>query len=116
MSKPAKSTKKTPAQDPPLEELEIGSAIYLTRLTTKFNNRKSWQRPDERMVQAVIPGTIHKIMVKEGAEVNLGTPLLILEAMKMRNKVLSPVQGVIRKIHVAEGEKVRKERLLLEIK
>lgn len=116
MSKPEKSTKKTPVHDPPLEELEISHAIFLTRLTSKFNNRKSWQKPDERMVKAVIPGTIQKIMAIEGAEVNQGTPLLILEAMKMRNEVLSPIQGVIRKIHVAEGEMVRRDHLLLEFK
>lgn len=116
MSKSTKSPRTTPEQDASMVELEIGSAIYLTRLTTKFNNRKSWQRPDERMVQAVIPGTIREIMVKEGTEVDLGTPLLILEAMKMRNEVLSPVLGVISKIHVAEGDLVHKAQLLLEIK
>ena len=115
MSKLPKSPRTTPDHDPPLVEFEIGSAVYLTRLTTKFNNRKSWQRPDERMVHAVIPGTIREIMVKEGTKVDLGAPLLILEAMKMRNEVLSPVEGVISKIHVAEGEMVRKAQLLLEI-
>ena len=115
MSKSTKSPRTTLDHDPPLVEFEIGSAIYITRLTTKFKNRESWQPLDERMVHAVIPGTIREIMVKEGAEVDMGTPLLILEAMKMRNKVLSPVDGVISKIHVSEGEMVRKTQLLLEI-
>lgn len=116
MNKSIKTIRTTREQDPSLVEFEIGSVIYITRLTTKFKNRKSWNRPDERMVQAAIPGTIREIMVQEGAEVDLGTPLLILEAMKMRNKVLSPVQGVINKIHVSEGDMVSREALLLEIK
>ncbi|MCK4748790.1 MAG: acetyl-CoA carboxylase biotin carboxyl carrier protein subunit [Bacteroidales bacterium] len=115
MSKPAKSVKKLPIE-PPLERLQIGSVRYATRLTKKFVNRKSWQRPDNRKLPAVIPGTIQKIMVKEGDEVILGTPLLILEAMKMRNEVLSPMDGVILKIHVSEGDLVPRNHLLLEFK
>lgn len=115
MSKKDQASKKHPASDPSMESLEIGSAVYTTRLTAKFKNREVWKRPDERRIEAFIPGTIQHIMAKEGQEVSTGTPLLILEAMKMRNEVLSPVNGVIRKIHVQEGEMVPKSHLLLEI-
>jgi biotin carboxyl carrier protein len=54
-------------------------------------------------------------MAREGDEVAVGTPLLILEAMKMRNEVLSTVDGVVLKIHVREGEMVPKSHLLLEL-
>jgi biotin carboxyl carrier protein len=116
MSKQAKPAKDTPVQEIPLEELEIGSALYVTKLTNKFNNRKSWKRPDDRKLHAIIPGTIQKVMVKEGDQVKQGTPLMILEAMKMRNEVLSPVEGVIRKIHVSVGNMVPKDYLLVEFK
>ena len=105
----------TSAGQAAMESLEIGGALYVTRLTNKFRQREQWKRPDERRVEAFIPGTIQRIMVKEGQEVSTGTPLLILEAMKMRNEVLSPVNGIIRKIHVSEGELVPKSRLLVEI-
>ena len=77
-----------------MESLEIGSAVYATRLTAKFRNRANWQRPDEKRVEAFIPGTIQQIMVQEGQEVETGTPLLILEAMKMRNEVLAPLTPI----------------------
>lgn len=115
MSNKEKSSKKNPASEPRMESLEIGGALYTTRLTSKFRNRKSWQKPDERRIVAVIPGNIQRIMAKEGDEVPAGTPLLILEAMKMRNEVLSPVDGVVRKIHVSEGEMVPKSYLLIEM-
>jgi len=99
-----------------MEELEIGSVIYQTRLTAKFTNRKSWKRPEERKVVAVIPGTIQRLMVAEGDEVAEGSPLMILEAMKMLNEVRAPVQGVIKKIYIKEGEQVSKDLLLLEFK
>lgn len=109
-------SKKKETIHPPLEELEIGSAVYATRLTKKFLNRKPYKRPDVRKLAAVIPGTIQKIMVSEGDEVKQGTPMLILEAMKMENLVLSPMDGIIKKIHVSKGELVPKEHLLLEFK
>lgn len=115
MSNKEKSSKKNPTSEPRMETLEIGSALYTTRLTSKFRNRKSWQKPDEKRIEAVIPGTIQRIMAKEGDEVPAGTPLLILEAMKMRNEVLSPVGGVVRKIHVSEGEMVSRSHLLIEM-
>jgi len=115
MSNKDLASKKNPAIEPDMESLEIGSALYATRLTAKFKNREGWQRPDEKRVEAFIPGTIQRIMAQEGQEVEAGTPLLILEAMKMRNEVLSPLNGVISKIYVKEGEMVSKSHLLIKI-
>ena len=115
MSNKEKSSNKSRSDKPTMESLEIGSAMYTTRLTSKFRNRESWKRPNEKNIEAVIPGTIQRIMAKEGDQVASGTPLLILEAMKMRNEVLSPIDGVIRKIHVSEGEMVSKSHLLVEM-
>ena len=98
----------------PMVHLVIGGATYTTRLTNKFKNRENWIRPDNRLVKAVIPGTIQRIMVSEGDQVEAGTPMLILEAMKMRNEVLSPITGVIKGIYATEGEQVPKEFLLVE--
>ena len=115
MSKQEKhSAEKSPGENT-LENLEIGNVLYVTRLTSKFRHRKNWERPNLRMVKAVIPGTIQKIMVKVGEKVEAGTPMLILEAMKMRNEVLAPVEGVVRSIHVHEGEQVPKSHLLVEL-
>ncbi|RPI42286.1 MAG: acetyl-CoA carboxylase biotin carboxyl carrier protein subunit [Bacteroidetes bacterium] len=99
----------------PLEPFQVGGAIYDTRLTGKFSNRKPWVRPDERLVLSFIPGTIQKIFIREGMQIEAGTPLLILEAMKMRNELLSPVSGKIKRIHVSEGDMVPKNHLLVEI-
>lgn len=115
MSTKETTSKKDKFPPLPMETLEIGNAIYTTRLTNKFKNRSNWQKPDERKILAVIPGTIQRIIVSEGDEVKAGTPLLILEAMKMRNEVLAPVDGVIGKIHVSEGIHVPKSQLLVEI-
>lgn len=103
-----------PVKSPPFEKLEIGNAVYQTRLTTKFKNRITWKRPDINILAAIIPGTIQQIMVEEGALVESGTPILILEAMKMRNVIVSPVNGSIKKIFVALGEQVAKDHIMVE--
>ena len=100
-------------QAPPMEELEIGSALYTTRLTNKFRNRPRWERPDEKKVLAVIPGTIQEVFVEAGQEIQSGDPLMILEAMKMRNEVVAPCSGIIEKVNVTKGEMVPKNHLLV---
>ena len=78
MSNKKKPAKKSAPVEPAMESLEIGGDLYITRLTSKFRNRQIWQKPDEKRIEAVIPGTIQKIMAKEGDEVVAGTPLLKL--------------------------------------
>lgn len=97
-----------------MEELEIGGAIYSTRLTSKFKNRKSWELPNERKIFSVIPGTIQKVMVSDGEKVAIGDSMMILEAMKMRNEVKATHNGIVKRVNVKEGEHVSKAYLLLE--
>jgi biotin carboxyl carrier protein len=64
-------------------------------------------------IKAPMPGSILSIVVKEGAEVAKGDPLLILEAMKMENMIKSPGDGIIDKILVGEKESVEKNQVLI---
>jgi glutaconyl-CoA/methylmalonyl-CoA decarboxylase subunit gamma len=66
-------------------------------------------------IRAPMPGRITNILVKEGEAVETGTPLLILEAMKMQNELTSPTNGVVKSIHVREGDAVKKDTLLLVV-
>ena len=55
---------------------------------------------------AGMPGKIVKVMVKEGQEVDEGTPLLIMEAMKMENEMKASTAGKVKKVLVAAGDNV----------
>lgn len=66
-------------------------------------------------VSAFMPGTIQKIYVKIGDKVKKGDKILILDAMKMDNELLSPRNGVVEKINITEGEKVPKNHNLVEL-
>ncbi len=55
---------------------------------------------------APMPGKIVAVMVKPGQKVGKGTPLVILEAMKMEHTIAAPADGVVKEIHYAPGEQV----------
>lgn len=57
-------------------------------------------------VKSVMPGIVTKVLVNPGEAVTNGTPLLILEAMKMENEIRSPGDGTVSKVHVSEGQTV----------
>jgi biotin carboxyl carrier protein len=67
-----------------------------------------------REIKAPMPGLVLKIMVEEGAEVKKGDNLLVLEAMKMENILKSTTDGIIKKIHVSQGDKIEKNTVLLQ--
>ncbi len=66
-------------------------------------------------LKAIIPGTILKILVKEGETVTAEQPVLILEAMKMNNRIQAERDGVVKKIHVKVGDKIPKNHIMMEI-
>lgn len=66
-------------------------------------------------ILAPMPGKIVRIPVAENSHVEDGTPLIVMEAMKMQNEFRSPRQGIIRKIHVKEGDTVAAQQPLVTI-
>ncbi|MBK5202873.1 MAG: acetyl-CoA carboxylase biotin carboxyl carrier protein subunit [Prolixibacteraceae bacterium] len=66
-------------------------------------------------VRSPMPGKIEEIFVKEGSVVKKGEPLLILEAMKMQNQILSPDNAVVKAVHIKEKDSVASKQLLLEL-
>ncbi len=98
-----------------LGSFTIGGMYYKTLLTKKFINRPRYEEPDINLVKAFIPGTIVDIKIKKGQKVTEGEPLLLLEAMKMRNIIASPKEGRIKKVWVKKGDNVAKNQLLVEL-
>ncbi len=58
------------------------------------------------LLTAPMPGTVLDIKVTEGQTVKAGDIVLILEAMKMENEIVSPKDGVINKIHTSKSTTV----------
>ncbi len=62
-----------------------------------------------------MPGKVVEVRVKDGERVAKGAVLLVVEAMKMRNEVTSPVDGVVRDLAVKEGSNVRAREAMLVV-
>ncbi len=58
------------------------------------------------VVKSVMPGVVVELLAAEGDVVEKDQPLLILEAMKMQNEIGAPMAGVVKSLHVGEGEAV----------
>lgn len=66
-------------------------------------------------VRPPMPGKILEVRVKDGDTVTVGQLLIVLEAMKMRNEVVSPKAGTITGLAVAPGTSVKAADVLLRI-
>lgn len=64
---------------------------------------------------APMPATVRKIVVAEGARVQKGDTLLVLEAMKMELPVRAPSDGLVKSISCREGELVQPGVPLVEM-
>jgi pyruvate carboxylase subunit B len=98
------------------DKLEIDGVVYKTTLSPKFARRKPWTPPDPGAVTTFIPGTVVEMHAREGEHVKVGELLCVLDAMKMRNKVLAPVAGTVIKVHVKKGDRLPKNTLMFEIR
>lgn len=66
-------------------------------------------------VRSPMPGKVIKICAAEGDACRKNQTLVIVEAMKMENEVQAGLEGVVKKIHVAVGDLVDAEMILVEI-
>lgn len=95
--------------------LNINSGLYKTNLSSSFKNRKPYKPADPKLILSFIPGTVIDILVKEGQDIKKGEDLMILDAMKMKNRLKSSMDGRVKKIAVEKGTRVPKGVILIEL-
>lgn len=66
-------------------------------------------------IESPMPGTILDIKVSVGQSVEVNEPLVILEAMKMENDIVTSAAGTVAAIHVNKGDVVNTGALLISI-
>lgn len=57
-------------------------------------------------IKTAMPGKVVRILVEQGAEVEKGDGVIVVEAMKMQNELKSPKDGIVREIRFSEGATV----------
>jgi biotin carboxyl carrier protein len=91
--------------------LTIEDALH-RRLSTAAGTRPA---PRGESIRAPIAGKVVKVLVAPGDQVAPGTPVLVLEAMKMENELLAERGGAVTAIHKAAGQAVDTGDLLVEL-
>lgn len=82
---------------------------------------EAFSRADEKaldgglQIRAPMPGKVIKVQVAEGEDVRKHQTLAIVEAMKMENEITSAIDGRVKKVHVAAGELVDADKMLIEL-
>ncbi|NLT14294.1 MAG: acetyl-CoA carboxylase biotin carboxyl carrier protein subunit [Clostridiales bacterium] len=74
--------------------------------------------PDDasEIIISPVPGTVLEVMVTVGADVRRGTPLMLLEAMKMEYEVNASTDGTVTQIFTSVGAAVEAGTPLIEIR
>jgi biotin carboxyl carrier protein len=62
-----------------------------------------------------MPAVVTKILVAEGETVEKGQGVVVVSAMKMDTTLAAPIDGVVARINVAEGDKVTPKQVLVDI-
>jgi biotin carboxyl carrier protein len=64
-------------------------------------------------IQAPMPGLVVNVLLEVGASVEQGEAVIVLEAMKMENDLVSPITGTIKEIKVGKGQTVEQGAVLV---
>jgi biotin carboxyl carrier protein len=101
--------------------IQIGSNVYQVKIQTDLDRMirsMGYKLSSENAandVRAPMPGIILEMKAQPGNKVKKGDTLLILEAMKMENAILSPKDGIIKSVWSDKGDTVDKNKLLIEL-
>jgi len=87
----------------------------LTDLRIFSQNGKSLRQLNGNQILSPLNGKVIKLNVKEGDKVQKGELLLIIESMKMENKITAPFEAVINKILVSSGDHIKGNELIMNL-
>ncbi|MGZ3686993.1 MAG: acetyl-CoA carboxylase biotin carboxyl carrier protein subunit [Bdellovibrionota bacterium] len=93
----------------------LGGVIYSGQLQAEARAGGSEAGGDADLI-AQFPGKVRKVLVKQGAQVLEGDPLVLVEAMKMEFAIKAPFAGCVEKLHVIEGQQLAPGDRFLDLK
>jgi biotin carboxyl carrier protein len=113
-------------------ELEVNGTSYSVKMKEEIKKTKTptlvraaSKRPSEPLkvnpsssktkIVAPIPGVVLSLDVKVGDTIKVGDRLLVLEAMKMENNIVSEKEGTITAVNVSVGQQVLQNETMIEL-
>ncbi len=106
--------KCTVAKDGKIRFIHLDGEDYELRRVSEIDDEFE-ETEEEGSLTSPMPGRIVKIFVKLGENVTKGQDLLIIEAMKMENKMVAPYDGTVKMIYFPEGDQVEANVLLMDL-
>jgi propionyl-CoA carboxylase alpha chain len=82
----------------------IDGKIVETQSAERTSDQGAQIAADELVAQ--FPGKVRKVLVKNGAKVAAGDPLVLIEAMKMEFAVKAPAAGTVVKVLIQDGQQL----------
>lgn len=79
------------------------------------NRNKDGLHSGDKIITTPMPGKVVRIPVSQGDVVQKGATVIVISAMKMESEYKSPVDGIVKKIFVTEGETINGNQPLVEI-
>lgn len=100
----------------PHENKLLQKPISESNTKQKSNNDSLDAKLEGDSIKALMPGKVLKVLVSKGDNVESGTPLLVIESMKMENIISSNKSGKVGAVHVKIDDNVQYDQPLIEIK
>jgi len=97
----------------PLQEVLAGAPETLVASHSTNHPRPKPTKSGD--ITTPMPGRVVKVLVGQGDQVTMGDPLLVVEAMKMENRVQASIGGTIAAIYVKDGDEVNPDETLIQI-
>jgi acetyl-CoA/propionyl-CoA carboxylase biotin carboxyl carrier protein len=90
------------------------TGTYVVRTVQEVSVRAGDIHAGEAEITSPMPGSVIAVLAENGAMVTAGTPLVVVEAMKMEHSLTAPIDGTV-ELLVATGEQVKVDQLLAQI-
>ena len=107
------------------KRLTADAAVQRDRVDVRVDGRTWHLEPARRQgasggagsgdIEAPMTGTIAEVLVEVGAEVEVGTPIIVVTAMKMEHKLSAGIAGVVSEINAQAGDTVDQGTTLARI-
>ncbi|EFX88799.1 hypothetical protein DAPPUDRAFT_187192 [Daphnia pulex] len=97
-----------------------GTPFTVNILTKKSENYKAHmlEKPKvdvSKVVLSPMPGVVKSVNVKAGDSVSEGQEVLVIEAMKMQNKLTATATGTVKSVNCRSGDTVEEGAVLVEL-
>ena len=98
----------------------VGSAVLAGSVTTappaaaSATSAAASTVSEDKVCRSPVSGIVVRLIAQPGQQLQVGDPLMVLEAMKMETNISAPIAGRIASLKVAQGDNVQAGQVVVE--